>query len=419
MYPAGGFPASVGSFSIPVAPPGVDPTAGPLVYVGINCAWLPYITGALTQLLLQSTWDVATLAELELVRGQATDLMNLFNCAVLPTLEELCQSAGGGEGDMGCCLRFVDGKLQELVCGVWTDVAGQEGLSLSSPPQPGGGTPQPAPGGGCQAYPGEMSADDIWAIPTPLSTGDVVTITQTGGASNDSTLPTPFWFCPDGQLFFGGGCVGGGGTSVTDPVPTALHQSLIINIGGNYYDLMSGPFTVPAGISNAQASIQVNTDVLSNMHGTLTFTVQVCNNQAEAWTSTLDLTVNSFSDFITGAFAPWTPGAGYPGGVNGGVPNWAQLDITLDSCDITSITMTYDALTPGGTSDVVFYQIGGVGYGTPATTVAGNPEFYAVSDLSAGATFVQAIVSTGTTGGADHIQRLVITGTGPKPSQLP
>src|SRR5690348_11766265 len=126
MYPPGGFPAPVGSFVEPVKSPGVDPASGDLVYIGVNCAWLPYIAGALTQLLLQSTWDVATVDEFIKVQGWAIKLMNRMNCRTLPTLKDLIGLLPeGGDCDMGCCLRFQDGKLQQLECGVWVDVPGQ------------------------------------------------------------------------------------------------------------------------------------------------------------------------------------------------------------------------------------------------------------------------------------------------------
>jgi len=307
---------SVGSFSIPVAPPGVSPRAEPLVYVGINCAWMPYITGALTQLLLESTWRVNSREELEIVRGQATDLMNLFNCAILPTLQELCaQPLGGcGEDCMGCCLRYMDNKLQMLNCGVWEDVPGQGAGIFPPPPQPGGGTPQPEPGG-CRKYHAQMPATEQWYVPTVVNTGDVITASNFGGASNESGIPT--WFCPNGQLFFAGSCQGSGFPSdPTDPLTTGRHQQLIVEINGFFYDLVAGPVTVPSGVINESATVQLNIDDLSLLQGTVTFDIEVCNNAAEPWDLPENLELNSGrwdTDIagLSGTQSVWTPGVGW------------------------------------------------------------------------------------------------------------
>lgn len=283
--------------------------------------------------------------------------------------------------------------------------------------QPSTGSPQPPPGGGCVTYHGVMGANGAWYVPTVVNTGDTLEFLRADGVTNDGGNIA--WRAPDGGLFFAGANTGVTTTVGSDPLPAVPHLKVIANIDGTFYDVYPGPFTVPSVPLNSQVTLQVNDDPISNDSGTITFDLKVCNNQAGSWTSTLDFTTSPYASFVGGAFASWAVGSGYQGVTNGGVPNWAQLDITLDSCTITSVTMIYDALTPGGSSDVVFFEIDGGGYGTPGATAAGNPETYVVTSTTSLTSLLQAICSTGTTGGVDHIQKLIITGTGTKPSQLP
>lgn len=77
MFPDSLFAAPRGSFGSPVLPPTVDPDASPTISVTIACQWLPYIRGALQQLLLQSTWDTDA-SGLELVQARVFNLIDLF-----------------------------------------------------------------------------------------------------------------------------------------------------------------------------------------------------------------------------------------------------------------------------------------------------------------------------------------------------
>lgn len=275
-----------GSFQQPVLPPTVGPHDGPLVYVGLNCAWIPYIAGALNQLQLQSTWIVASTDELLKVQGQATDLIALFNCASLPSLQDLIGTLGNGDcEDCMCCLRVQNGVLQQLVCGVWTDVPGQGTGGLNPPPQPGNGSPQP-PRAGCATYHGVVDGGKLWNLPTVVSTGDTIEIVSAIGASNQS--PGIPWYCVDGNIFLAGSCLpNSAATSGTDLLPTAPHGALIAVIGTTYYNIQPGPFTVPAGISSAQVQLLINHDAAGEaVNGSFTIDVKVCNNQSGNFTLT-------------------------------------------------------------------------------------------------------------------------------------
>lgn len=77
MWPDSPFAVPIGSFRGPVVPPDVDPDASPTLSVSLNCAWLPYIRGALQQLVLQTTWQ-AEGAALDLVQARAMTLIGMF-----------------------------------------------------------------------------------------------------------------------------------------------------------------------------------------------------------------------------------------------------------------------------------------------------------------------------------------------------
>jgi microcystin-dependent protein len=78
MLPDRANPIPVGSFRVPFALPVSEPDDGTLVSVAFSFAWLPYVMGALKVLLLQSTWDYTTQAELDQAQGQANNLLDIF-----------------------------------------------------------------------------------------------------------------------------------------------------------------------------------------------------------------------------------------------------------------------------------------------------------------------------------------------------
>lgn len=334
VYPPGGFPTPVGSFTQPVIPPGVDPTSGDLVYIGVNCAWIPYIAGALTQLLLESTWEVNTEEEFVIVQGQAISLIQLMNCRRLPTLSDLCGLMGqDGDCDMGCCLRFQDGKLQMLSCGEWVDVPGQSGSAPIQPAQPGGGSPQPQPNGGEREYCGAMANGSPWLIPTPVSSGDTLLFSNLEGAWNDTRFLQ--WFCPDGWAYIAGECIPQIPTQPLDPVPTALHMQIVVQIDGTFYDCLQTDldgnpttFVVPAGHSNAQAVIQANTDTLADVAGTVSFCVMVTNNAVGSWEQRFDFTTGPQGFSAYNGQASYAPGSGWTDPlVHSGPNNYRNVSI--------------------------------------------------------------------------------------------
>lgn len=80
------------SFEFPVTPPDAEAGDSPLTTVCFSSAWLPFVEGALKQLLLQSTW-AGTDDEITTALGRATDLLGLF-MALVPTCPEMTVLTG-------------------------------------------------------------------------------------------------------------------------------------------------------------------------------------------------------------------------------------------------------------------------------------------------------------------------------------
>jgi hypothetical protein len=311
------FAVPVGSFQAPVPLPQTDPTQGQLFYVGINCEWMPYVAGALSQLQLQTTWATTDPTALADVQNRAAMLIALFNCAILPTIEQLCGSdiLGQGGEDMCNCLRFNNGVLQTLVCGVWTDVPGQAPGGINAPGQPGGESPQPAPGG-CAVYDGKLHAGDFWLLPTPVNTGDVLSLVSFDGATSDLPFPGR-WNCPDGKHFELGHCYTTYAYDGSAYLPATPVGRLLWLINGVYYDATE-PLTVAGGVTNLNAALILNYPISGTFNGDISFTVQRCNNAPATWSHTFDFSIaqygwspnrNLSTDLHN--YCVYTPGTGF------------------------------------------------------------------------------------------------------------
>jgi len=349
MYPPSPYAVPVGSFQTPVALPTTDPLEGPFFYVGINCDWMPLIVGALKQLLLQSTWATNDINALQKVQGQVFNLIAQFNCATAPTLEQLCGLIGSGcEEDCMCCLRVQNGVLQQLVCGTYIDVPGQPIGGFQSSSQPGSGSPQPPPNGGCQQYHASFPGNGLWLLPTVVSTGDTLLVSGQMGVSYDGDFL--LWYCPDGSQFFAGVCTGLTTLQGGDPLPTVPHMKLVAKIGSTFYDVEPGTFTIPAGHASDPVTFQVNDDSLDDDAGSLSFDVQVCNNQAGTWVHTFDFSVDTqgWAPYDTGAgnfFGTWSAGLGWANtdASNSGLnARGVAITRTFTTTELTSVQMTFD-----------------------------------------------------------------------------
>lgn len=301
FWPYSPFAQPTTSFQRPVPLIFVDPCDNPDIRLEFRHEWLPYILGALKQLLLQTTWKTDNAEDFYHVQGLVA---NLFTCFMAQEPNTPCpEPILEMPYEMSICeqLRFNEnGILQALCCGEWTDIAGQEGAAgQGRQPQPGGGAPQPQPGGGCQTYHATFDADGQFLLPVLVSAGDTLEFSNATGAGWDgATLNT--WTCPNGQSFFGGACVGIPGPSFRDLTSIVGHMALVAIIDGTYYKAYEGTITVPGGVSNAQVVIQVNDDHTYKRAGNYTVDVEVCNNALASWCHYIDFRLTD------GGFAPIT-----------------------------------------------------------------------------------------------------------------
>lgn len=436
MFPDSPYAVPVGSFRTPVALVDVDPQAPPLVYIGVNCAWIPMIAGALTQLLLQSTWATSDPAALNLVQQRVFDLISLFNCATAPTIDHFKLGTSGPSEELmirqnptNPCL------LESSIDGVeWCPFADLS-KCFGAPPQPGAGTPQPTPGGGCRQYHGQLNANGKWILPAPVNTGDTIEFLNGDGATNDGADLE--WYCPDGSQFFAGGCIENGHTDGSDPLPSANHMSVIALIDSTYYSLTGGILTVPSGHTNAQVILQVNDDDLGDNSGQIAFDIQLCNNLPGSFTHVFDFTTSPGPFRLETTSDPdhdnphgvWTAGLGWTttdalaAGPSGDYyRRCAIITTTSFSRTITNATLYYD-YTAGPTNDsstpgvevypdlVITQAAAPSGTGLQAIDIpTTDPLTYLVlSVLPSRAT------SAGGLGGSAVIKKLIVTGVGSDP----
>ena len=341
MFGDSPFAEPTSSYNQPVPPVQADPTDNPIVYIPINKQYIPYIAGALQQLLLQAAYpsDIST-DDLNLVQSRWMDAISIVGNALSLVLAQF--SAGADEGEM--MIR----QNPDNPCQLQTSIDGTNWCTFAdfskcipASNQPGPGSPQPAPGGGSECYQIQMAASSYAYLPTTLNSGDVVQIQNPQGSVSSSHNLS--WRCEDGGQFFGGLNVGAPFTDPSDPVPTSPSGGIVIVINGSFYFIGEGSFTVPAGVSNAPALFQVNDGNRTLLSGSFQFQACVTNNVASTWTHTFDFTLSPYG------FTPWNPGTGPLGvwvaglgwqGVNYSGTNNECAIIPPVQCNANAITMT-------------------------------------------------------------------------------
>lgn len=225
---------------------------------------------------------------------------------------------GGCDCDCEDCMKYqqVGCLLQVQDCLTGEFVTIFDASACIPNPAPGGGITPPPPAK-CQEYQIQFVAEALTVLPFLVNTGDTLTISSAKGAGTDGT---PTWFCVDGEVFFGGACVGGAGFNSGDPVPTSPHMCAVVNIGSNYYPFYAGTFTVPSGVTNEQIYVGVNDSSLGDDHGAYTVDFNYCNNQTPpttTWRAHINFALNSggFSPIplSVGAAGAFSAGTGWTG----------------------------------------------------------------------------------------------------------
>jgi len=302
---------------------------------------------------------------------------NLERCADCPPNTGYAGAGGGDDDPMIRQNPDNPCELQNSVNGVdwctWADLS----LCVSGS-QPGEGAQQPVPGGGEACYAAKLQASGYVLVPTVVNTGDAVSLVSVSGAGTDGGSN---WYCPDGNIFFAGACLGGAGFDGTDPLPSVAHMKIIAKIGAVYYDLTNGPITVGAGITNGQVTIQVNDATLSDNYGEYSLNVCVTNNQQASWRRIIDLSLGIPLGWTRNA-GLWTPGAGvdYTDDIFGSICyRSAQLSFTmptgsyLNQADVT-FNQTNGSYDVSGSDAAQFIRIVGVAtvWATYSSMIAGT-----------------------------------------------
>lgn len=432
MFPDSGFAPPVPAFPFPVKLVNRDPDEIPLVTVCFNREWLPYVVTCLYQLTLQATWATDDPDALNLVQARAMTLISQFIQGCVPPPQPGSNGAGGDEEYMLRQNPDNPCELQSSVDGVhwctWAD------LSKCQPAvtQPGGGTPQPPAGGGQTCYDAVMNASEQWNVPTVVNAGDQITFSGAEGAGADGGIDG-LWYCPNGQTFFGGACIGIPGTKSADIANTIPHMRLIVNVGGTWYDAYNTSFTVPGGVVNSPVVVQVNDSTISDNSGSYRFKVCVTNNGAVQWTHTFDFTRSDEGFTASSGEGVYTPGVGWvcqhnpTPDSNGIYYNIVQINKTVPAgATFTSYGMTFN-LTKGTYQNPaheaeMIYDSGAFPrkYLANSSAVSGNGQTFTETATRTGLTTIGFRVTASTAASATYsgsgvITSVTFTGTGSDP----
>jgi hypothetical protein len=352
VYPPSDYAHAVGSFDRPVPLVEVDPDAEPTVCLRFNRDYIPYVLGALEQLLLQSTWDTNDLNRLSVMQSRVFNLMYIFqiaaSCADNTTITE---SDYQNMPEFRTVCEANKEYLEWKVCTcpeTWQRLAPISIVPAGGQPGSGQGTPEP---GGSQQYCYTLMANQALMLPPVVNTGDTITLDSAKGSWNDGGRLS--WYCPDGSIFFADACVGGGAPLSGDPVPTAKHMSIIVYIASVPYALVMGvPFVVPSGVSNDQIQLQANDSAIADNSGSVDICVTVQNNGTATWAHSADfaLTSDGFTASSGSGFPPgsWAAGQGWNGGISGAPDTRCLIDRSFGARFITSITVTWESQNGAG-----------------------------------------------------------------------
>jgi hypothetical protein len=286
MYPNSPYAVPVGSFRVPVVPPSADVTDN-LITVAISKDWLPFVLGAMKQLLLETTWVVETPEVLDVVQAKA---FNLIQMLATPVKAQEC-------GDCECdemTWRQEGCKLILSCNGVDTFVYDPTTCIQGGTVQPGSNTP-PNPGD-CQIFHAVLQGNNQWLLPVQCNAGDTITVSNAKGAWNDGGHYQ--WTCPDGSRYILGSCGAAGDPLSGDPVPSVPHMRLVGQFGTVWNDGI-GTYTIPVGSTNLAVVFQANDSDLSNNLGSISFDVQYCAKaNPKTWEHTFDFTTGGASGWV-------------------------------------------------------------------------------------------------------------------------
>lgn len=190
-----------------------------------------------------------------------------------------------------CC----DGTTKQLAT---TDMINQPG-------QPGGGSPQPQPGGGCQSYSLSLTPSTMATAPTTVNAGDTVQVLNIAGSWNDGSGFTG-WYCPDGLKFFADCVPGSSVLNGGDPLPGSPYMQIVGVLNGTTYFNPFVVYTIPGGVVGGRVEFQANRPALTSAWGDITFDAKICNNATPPvanWCRFYDFTADAYALLVGGDFS--------------------------------------------------------------------------------------------------------------------
>jgi len=252
--------------------------------------------GALQNLASASQWadDSAHKArQVALVWRDVVDNLEKRACETLaPCVREI-----GGDVPMGlfrqegCKLQFsIDGEC-------WCTIYDPSECIAEAVTQDSDNQGDLAPGE-CREFDVVLQGNGRWVMPVAVNGGYTVVVTgATGGWYDGFEIA---WRCPNGNGYVFGTCSGASTLVGTDPNPDVPHMRLVAKVGNEgTFDAYNTAVNIPPGSANEQVEFFANDSDLSDNAGSISFHVEVCNQNAGTWTQTFD--------FTNGEAQGWTP----------------------------------------------------------------------------------------------------------------
>lgn len=212
--------------------------------------------------------------------------------------------------DMSVC---VQSWIDSLVPGMISDAIAADLANGTLGPGGQPGPTNPPAAGQCKTYHVELHANDKWLVPSVLNTGDTVHVIDAYGGATDGAF---LWYCQNGKSYVLGTCGNNNPYQPTDPYQAGNHMQIIGAYNTTtpvYFDPLTSLYTIPSGVSNEQAWIQLNDGPLADNQGVITFDVEICSHVAsDPLCHHIDfrLTDGGFLSYA-GLSVPRTDGVGY------------------------------------------------------------------------------------------------------------
>ncbi len=385
---------------------------GDLRTICISSEWLPYVLGALQVLCRRETY-YGDPDDIEFSVEQANHILAgwrdecpmpiMFQqstpCLLEYSLDGGTTWTGMYNGQLCINENIADGTL----------AAGTTANKSEQPP--------PA---GCLTYYIQVQEQTDYVLPTTVSSGDVITVSDVSGAWADGWVGN-LWYCYDGSSFILGICVSGSNPAKAgDPLSTAQHQQLIMKVGSTYIDCLLGAYTVPAGVSNALISFLPNNgSARSGGTGVVAAKVTVCNNSS--WCRVIDFTASD------GGFTavPFSPTLGTYVTSNGWVTTlasgnddiWIQHTIVAGET-LQQISIEYTRTGPLTSSALYFATKSDASDSFGSTTLSSGVQTYTWTGSQVVSSDAKIQIYTQAqhgTGSGTVIRKITIRGTGSNP----